>query len=205
MTYHARAALAGLAAVAALVLAACGGDETTAEPAPPPATQPAATETPTTEAATTEAATTEAPTTEAPTTEAPTTEAATTEAATTEAPITGPATEAETHEESDHESPEPAETSAPPAEAPAVEIEFRGGEPVGGVAEIEVKQGDRVDFQVESDVEGLVHVHGYNIEKQVRPSKPARLTFEATLEGIFEVELHLDGEESQIAELTVKP
>jgi hypothetical protein len=114
-------------------------------------------------------------------------------------------TEAETHEETDDHETEPAETAAPPSEAAPVVIEVRGSEPVGGVAEIEVNQGEKVDFQVESDVDGIVHVHGYDIEKKVTPTKPARLVFKAKLEGIFEVELHLDGDETQIAELTVRP
>jgi plastocyanin len=115
------------------------------------------------------------------------------------APVEAATTAATTHEL------EP-ETSAEPAlEPPTLVIQVRGSEPVGGMAEIEVKQGDEVDFGVESDVKGIVHVHGYNIEKKVTPSKPARLTFEATLEGIFEIELHLDGDETQIAELRVEP
>jgi hypothetical protein len=135
----------------------------------------------------------------------PATQPSATETPTTEATTAEPTTGAETHEEMEENEPESAETTAPPAEAPAVVIEVQGGEPLGGAAEIEVNQGDKVDFLVESDLEGIVHVHGYDIEKKVTPTKSARVRFEATLEGIFEIELHLDGDEAQIAELTVRP
>ena len=108
--------------------------------------------------------------------------------------------------------PAPAEaTDVPPAtetEAPSpyvLVITIEGGEPVGGPAEIELKRGGKVVFDVQSDTPGIVHVHGYNIEKEVRPGNPASVRFEATLEGIFEIELHRDGSEAQIAELKVEP
>ncbi len=126
------------------------------------------------------------------------------EPATPPPPATQPTTtEAMTHEEMEEET-EPG-TTAPTPEPAAIVIQVREAEPVGGVTEIEVKHGDEVDFEVDSDVPGIVHVHGYNLEQKVAPGKPARLTFEAALEGIFEIELHLDGDETLIAELRVEP
>lgn len=86
-------------------------------------------------------------------------------------------------------------------EVPTIVIE--GGEPAGGVQELEFTAGDQVVFEVDSDVAEEVHVHGYDIEVDVEPGKPAKVDFTADIEGIFEVEL----EESavQIAELTVNP
>jgi hypothetical protein len=50
-----------------------------------------------------------------------------------------------------------------------------------------------------------VHVHGYEIEKPAEHS-PVRLSFPATLDGVFEIELHkLDHTEAPIAELHVNP
>jgi hypothetical protein len=45
-------------------------------------------------------------------------------------------------------------------------------------------------------------VHGYDLEKEVGP-EPVRVSFPATITGIFEIELHGTGE--QIAELRVDP
>jgi hypothetical protein len=60
-----------------------------------------------------------------------------------------------------------------------------------------------VRFTVTSDVAEEVHVHGYDILKEVAPGAPARFRFEATFEGIFEVELERSGE--PILELRVEP
>ena len=77
------------------------------------------------------------------------------------------------------------------------------GKPVGGVAEISVEAGDDVRFRVSSPVADEVHVHGYDIEKEVPAGGTATFDFPADIEGLFEVELH-HGEE-QIAELRVNP
>ena len=57
---------------------------------------------------------------------------------------------------------------------------------------------------VESDVAGLAHVHGYNLDVSLAPGVPARLEFVADVAGRFEVELHGDVE-VQIADLSVLP
>ena len=85
-------------------------------------------------------------------------------------------------------------------------VTVRGGEPVGGVQEIEVRSGGRVRFRVVSDAEGDVHVHGYNVEKPVAVGGSVSFDFPADLEGGYEVELHMhDAGEIQIAELRVQP
>ena len=87
--------------------------------------------------------------------------------------------------------------------APGLQIELRSGEPEGGIEEIEVESGGRVEFEVTSDVADEVHVHGYDIEKALPPGRPVEIAFGATIEGVFEVESHHFG--TQIAELTVAP
>lgn len=82
-------------------------------------------------------------------------------------------------------------------------IEVKGGGPVGGVQELTYTAGDEVRFDVESDVAEEVHVHGYDIIKEVEPGKPVSFEFPADIEGGFEVEL--EGAHVQIAELTVQP
>ncbi len=83
-------------------------------------------------------------------------------------------------------------------------IEFRDGEPVGGVEEIEAESGETLEFVVESDTPDEIHVHGYEITKRVAPNHSARFSFPADLEGAFEVEMH-DAGHVLIAELRVTP
>ena len=85
-------------------------------------------------------------------------------------------------------------------------IVFRNGRPVGGVEEIKARGGDTIFIVVDSDEGAEIHVHGYEVEAPVEAGEKAQVSFTADLEGVFEVELHLDsGEEVQVAELTVKP
>lgn len=99
-----------------------------------------------------------------------------------------------------------AATTATPAEAaPTATIQVKGGEPVGGIAEVEVNKGDEVTIEVSSDEAGEVHVHGYEIEKPVKAGGTVEVPFTADIDGKFEIELHLEDTEAQIAELTVQP
>ncbi|HEU4392022.1 MAG TPA: hypothetical protein VFR04_00145 [Solirubrobacterales bacterium] len=82
-------------------------------------------------------------------------------------------------------------------------IVIRGGEPVGGVKELEYDAGDEIRFEVESDVADEVHVHGYDLMQDVPAGGTVSFDFPAEIEGIFEVELEGRGE--QIAELRVNP
>jgi hypothetical protein len=97
----------------------------------------------------------------------------------------------------------PATTGAGPAEPVPITVRTRDLKPVGGVVKIAVKRGDIVRLVVTSNVPEEVHVHGYDLMRDVGPGKPARLTFEADLEGIFEIEL--EHAEEQIVELRVGP
>ena len=56
--------------------------------------------------------------------------------------------------------------------------------------EIEVREGDRVRLRVTSNEQMGVHLHGYDIEREVTPGEPATLSFEADLTGRFEIEDH---------------
>ncbi len=115
--------------------------------------------------------------------------------ATTAAPMTPPAaTTAEAHQ---------ATTAAAPAPV-EIRITVVGGRPEGGIRRETVKQGERVALVVSSDVAGLAHVHGYNLDLSLTPGVPARLEFVADVVGRFEVELHGDVE-VQIADLSVLP
>ncbi len=90
----------------------------------------------------------------------------------------------------------------PPRPEPAT-IEVHGDEPVGALETIRVEKGETVRIAVSSDTRQEVHVHGYDLLKNVAPGKPARFTFKAGIEGAFEVEL--EGPHTQIAKLEVRP
>ena len=83
------------------------------------------------------------------------------------------------------------------------EIQVKGGEPVGGVEEIEAKKGDTVRIAVISDAPEELHLHVYDVEKELKPGVRTTLSFEANVEGVIELELHGSGK--QIAEITVEP
>jgi heme/copper-type cytochrome/quinol oxidase subunit 2 len=52
-----------------------------------------------------------------------------------------------------------------------------------------VSRGEKVRIQVEADHAEEVHVHGYDLKKNVAPGKPAVIEFTADAPGVFEVEL----------------
>ena len=80
---------------------------------------------------------------------------------------------------------------------------FRDGAPVGGIRRVTVARGRRIVLVVTSDVADHVHVHGYDIFRDVAPGAPARLAFRATLPGRFEAEM--EDRAVQIVDLRVNP
>jgi ABC-type glycerol-3-phosphate transport system substrate-binding protein len=107
------------------------------------------------------------------TTEATTSAATTTTATTTEA--TGPVT---------------------------ITVVVKGGKPVGGIQRATAKKGQKVAIVVHSDVADEVHVHGYDLHKDVTAGGTVRIVFPATITGVFEAEL--ESRKLQIVEFTVK-
>lgn len=92
----------------------------------------------------------------------------------------------------------------PKPEETATEIQVEGGQPVGGVQKIEVTVDEPVRIVVNSpDTTEEVHVHGYDVMADLSPEKPAKIDFDASIEGVFEIELEESA--TQIAELTVEP
>jgi FtsP/CotA-like multicopper oxidase with cupredoxin domain len=96
-----------------------------------------------------------------------------------------------------------AETKTKPAGAEATQIKVVGGEPQGGVTQIDAKQGDQVVFEVIADQPEEVHVHGYDLAEDVGPGQKAEFDFAADLEGIYEIEL--ENSATPIGELRVTP
>lgn len=101
------------------------------------------------------------------------------------------------------------EPSVPPARPPAppppavVRITVRDGTPVGGIRRVTVGRGRRVTLIVSSNVADHVHLHGYDVMRDVAPGRPARLSFRATIVGTVEVEL--EDRHVPLARITTQP
>jgi carbamoylphosphate synthase small subunit len=94
-------------------------------------------------------------------------------------------------------------TEAEPQGPTIVRVTVVDGAPKGGIVRETVSKGDRVALVVTSDVADEIHLHGYDISRDVRAGGTARIAFTATIPGRFEVELEERG--VQIADLTVNP
>jgi hypothetical protein len=64
-------------------------------------------------------------------------------------------------------------------------------------------QGDTVRFRVRHDEAEEVHVHGYDISKDLAPNETATVSFKGSITGIFEIELEHSG--TPLGRLKVEP
>jgi hypothetical protein len=109
-----------------------------------------------------------------------------------------------TQTETQTEQGEPTATVPAPKPQPEFEvIRVVGGQPQGGVKAITVSKGDTVRLEVRSDTAAEVHVHGYDISKDVEAGGSVRFTFPADAEGVFEIEL--EETHTPVGELSVEP
>ena len=92
-------------------------------------------------------------------------------------------------------------TTTEAAKPKVVSIVVVNGAPKDGIVRETVSKDDRVVLVVQSDVADEIHLHGYDIKRDVAAGGTARLPFKATIPGRFEVELEQRG--VQIADLTV--
>jgi hypothetical protein len=106
--------------------------------------------------------------------------------------------------------PAPTSTSATttPAPAPAAKatvpvVRVVDAKPVGGVKRLKFTKGDTIRFSVRSDTADEIHVHGYDVHKDVTAGGKVTFSIPADIEGRFVVEL--EGKSEQIAELEVDP
>lgn len=79
----------------------------------------------------------------------------------------------------------------------------KSGKPVGGVASLTVNHGQTIHFTVDSAVADEVHLHGYDIPKDVKAGGSVTFDVPATIEGVFEAEL--ESRHEKILDLTVNP
>ena len=94
-----------------------------------------------------------------------------------------------------------------PAEKPArprvAVLVVQDGRTRGGARELRFDKGERVRFRVRSDVAEELHIHGYDRYVDLAPGRTTSVSFPASIEGIFEVELH--GAGVPLASLRVEP
>ena len=72
-------------------------------------------------------------------------------------------------------------------------MQVSGGRVHGDTGRVPVAAGSHVTLVVTSDVADEVHVHGYDVEQELSPGQPAEIVLDATIPGVFEVELHEAG------------
>src|SRR5688572_27944480 len=72
----------------------------------------------------------------------------------------------------------------------------------GKVAELEFTEGETIRFRVRSGEPEEIHVHCYDITRDVPAGRTITVSFKASITGTCEVEFHNSGE--PIGEITVK-
>jgi hypothetical protein len=104
----------------------------------------------------------------------------------------------------DTSTPEPGATETPtPTPTPKPTVDPGPVLTGGKVQKIRVDKGETVRFRVRSSKDEEVHIHGYDIKKNVKAGQTVRVSFTATIDGIFEIEF--EDSATQIAELRVDP
>ena len=101
----------------------------------------------------------------------------------------------------------PTGTPAEPAEETATATPTPTPKPpplltAGKVTELEYTEGETIRFRVRSDEPEEIHVHCYDITRDVPAGRTITVSFEASITGTCEVEFHNSGE--PIAEVTVR-
>jgi hypothetical protein len=94
-----------------------------------------------------------------------------------------------------------ATSATAPAAVPTIRV--AGGRPEGGPLRVAGHVGDTLRFAVVSDAADELHVHGYDVLRELPPGERVEVAIPADLEGIFEAELHGSG--ALVARLVVEP
>ena len=103
--------------------------------------------------------------------------------------------------------PTPSATAAGTAEATATPTPKPKPKPpllqAGKEPTLSFDQGDTVRFRVRHGDAEEVHIHGYDITKELAANQTADVSFEASIPGIFEIELEHSG--TPLGRLKVEP
>jgi hypothetical protein len=84
----------------------------------------------------------------------------------------------------------PAQTTPATPKPRAITIVVDQGQPRGGIQRPRIERGEKIVLVIRSDAGEEVHVHGYDVERELTPGKTLRIPITATIPGRFEVELH---------------
>lgn len=93
------------------------------------------------------------------------------------------------------------DTSAEGPRERTVEVEIQGD--TIKPAEIPVGEGDNVTLRIKAARRLNLHLHGYDIEKEVKPGETTTLSFKADKTGRFEIEA--EGTGTKLGALVVEP
>ena len=95
-------------------------------------------------------------------------------------------------------------TLATPAPKPPIQvITIKNGKAVGGVQTVSVKKGDRARFKVVSDADHEIHLHGFDIAKDVKAGGSVTYNVKTDAPGIYEFEIEETG--TKIGQVKVEP
>ncbi|MBM4263213.1 MAG: hypothetical protein FJ145_17505 [Deltaproteobacteria bacterium] len=101
--------------------------------------------------------------------------------------------------------------SAEVGQKQVVAITLKGGkvhgqtEMSGGLPVVRVRRGQEVVLRWRSDIDMIVHLHGYDIETRVKPDHEAMTEFVARAAGRFPVERHAKFGHTTLLYLEVRP
>lgn len=89
---------------------------------------------------------------------------------------------------------EPSSTSGAPTTTAGfagtvIEAKVTGSTVETASRRVRIDLGEKVRIRVEADRNEEVHLHGYDLSRDVAPGRPAVLDFTADAPGVFEVEL----------------
>jgi plastocyanin len=94
-------------------------------------------------------------------------------------------------------------TATTPPKPPIQVITVKNGKAVGGVQTVSVKQGDRARFEVVSDADHEIHLHGFDIAKDVKAGGSVTFNVKTDAPGIYEFEIEETG--TEIGQVKVEP
>jgi hypothetical protein len=93
-------------------------------------------------------------------------------------------------------------SSSPSGGTTRIDVTVKGGKVEPPTHRVKLDSGSRVRLQVTSDHADEVHVHGYDLKKDLEAGTPGVLSFKADQTGVFEVEL--EDEALQLVQLQVQ-
>jgi plastocyanin len=94
-------------------------------------------------------------------------------------------------------------TATTPPKPPIQVITIKNGKAVGGVQTVSVKKGDRARFKVVSDADHEIHLHGFDIAKDVKAGGSVTYNVKTDAPGIYEFEI--EDTKTKIGQVKVEP